>query len=180
MSLWHSACVGLQALLMEAQMYTVNRALVTAMLVVSLFNAELVVAATYYVATTGNDGNAGTQQLPWRTVTHAVAMVAAGDTIYVRGGTYTTEGQITIRQSGVTLRNFLGETPIISYPSGSSYNIYVYSGNLSVEIADVTIQGLEIIGAADAGIKMDSARRLVIRGNYIHDNQSQGILGNGA
>ena len=47
--------------------------------------------ATYYVATTGNNGSAGTIESPWATITYAmsaVSPVAPGDTVYVRGGTY--------------------------------------------------------------------------------------------
>lgn len=43
---------------------------------------------TYYVATTGNDSNAGTEALPWLTIQHAVNAVSAGDTIEVGEGTF--------------------------------------------------------------------------------------------
>ena len=37
-------------------------------------------AATYYVATTGSDANAGTSlSAPWRTVQHAMDIAVAGD-----------------------------------------------------------------------------------------------------
>src|SRR4051812_36677235 len=42
----------------------------------------------YYVAPTGNDDAAGTQAAPWATIAHAQTVVAAGDTVYFRGGTY--------------------------------------------------------------------------------------------
>ncbi|GAB3979986.1 right-handed parallel beta-helix repeat-containing protein [Actinoallomurus acanthiterrae] len=42
----------------------------------------------YYVAPTGNDGAAGTQAAPWATIAHAQSVAAAGDTVYLRGGTY--------------------------------------------------------------------------------------------
>ena len=45
--------------------------------------------STVYVATTGNDRNDGTIAAPWQTLRHAVAQLHAGDTLYVRGGTYT-------------------------------------------------------------------------------------------
>ena len=43
---------------------------------------------TYYVATHGNDKAAGTITAPWLTIGKAAKTVAAGDTVYVRGGTY--------------------------------------------------------------------------------------------
>jgi hypothetical protein len=45
-------------------------------------------AATYYVATTGNDANAGSQVAPWRTLQKAGNVAAAGDTVNVLPGTY--------------------------------------------------------------------------------------------
>ena len=45
-------------------------------------------AATYYVATNGDDGWPGTQAQPWRTIQHAVDTIAPGDTIIVKPGAY--------------------------------------------------------------------------------------------
>lgn len=41
-----------------------------------------------YVSTKGKDTNSGTLALPWRTIQHAADTAIAGDTVYVRGGTY--------------------------------------------------------------------------------------------
>jgi hypothetical protein len=43
---------------------------------------------TYYVATNGNDGNAGTYSQPFATLQKGMDMLSAGDTLYVRGGNY--------------------------------------------------------------------------------------------
>jgi len=46
-------------------------------------------AATYYVSTSGNDGNNGTSlSTPWRTINKAAQTMFAGDTVFIRGGTY--------------------------------------------------------------------------------------------
>src|SRR2546428_9686097 len=45
-------------------------------------------AATYYVATTGNDANPGTPVRPFRTIRKGLSILRAGDTLYLRGGTY--------------------------------------------------------------------------------------------
>lgn len=45
-------------------------------------------AATYYVATTGNDANDGSLGTPWKTPHKAELSTAAGDTVLFRGGTY--------------------------------------------------------------------------------------------
>ncbi|HEY5961941.1 MAG TPA: right-handed parallel beta-helix repeat-containing protein, partial [Polyangiaceae bacterium] len=98
-----------------------------------LFPQASLAATTYYVATTGSDSAAGTEAAPFGTVVKANSVVAAGDTVYIRGGTYTiTEGTnscasqtdtvnaITLSKSG-TAGNLIkywaapGETPIFDY-----------------------------------------------------------------
>ncbi len=44
--------------------------------------------ATYYVAKTGSDGNAGTQASPFLTISHAATIAMAGDTVLVEAGVY--------------------------------------------------------------------------------------------
>ncbi|HWS87543.1 MAG TPA: fibronectin type III domain-containing protein [Pyrinomonadaceae bacterium] len=46
-------------------------------------------AATWYVAPDGNDNNPGTLSSPFASITRAQAAASAGDTVYIRGGTYT-------------------------------------------------------------------------------------------
>ncbi|MFC4600792.1 fibronectin type III domain-containing protein [Cohnella hongkongensis] len=43
---------------------------------------------TYYVATNGNDANAGTSGAPFRTIQRAANVAQAGDTVVIRSGTY--------------------------------------------------------------------------------------------
>ena len=45
-------------------------------------------ATTYYVSTSGRDGNPGTKAQPWRNVDYAVKQVKPGDTVLVEDGTY--------------------------------------------------------------------------------------------
>ena len=71
-------------------------------------------AATYYVATTGDDANPGTQSVPWRTLQHAVDQTGAGDTILVRAGSYA-GFELINRDGGTagnpkTLKAYPGET----------------------------------------------------------------------
>ena len=81
-------------------------------------------AATYYVATTGSDANPGSQSQPFRTIDKGVSVLRAGDTLYLRGGTYTNQsfGQYatvslpsgTSWENAVTIAGYPGETAIIS------------------------------------------------------------------
>ena len=73
--------------------------------------------SSFYVSTTGDDSNPGTQSAPWRTVQHAADTVRAGSTVNVRGGVY--EELVSIKASGnatdgyITLRSYPGETAIL-------------------------------------------------------------------
>ena len=73
--------------------------------------------SSFYVATSGNDSNPGTQTAPWRTVQHAADTVRAGSTVNVRGGIY--EELVSVNASGnasdgfITFRSYAGETAIL-------------------------------------------------------------------
>ena len=58
------------------------------------------IAADYFVATTGNDGNRGTVQQPFRTLERGVQALASGDRLLIRGGTYRRTGWYLMVPSG--------------------------------------------------------------------------------
>lgn len=95
-------------------------------LLVSLCAAGTAGATDYYVATTGSDSNAGTMAAPWATLQKAANTAVAGDTVWIRGGTYaiTTPANsgagITFSKSGTATANinyfaYQGETPVFDF-----------------------------------------------------------------
>ncbi len=94
-------------------------------------------AATYYVATTGNDGAAGTIAAPWLTWGKAFTTAIAGDTVYFRAGTYlhhsptTNTGPVNSGTSGdwICFMNYPDEIPILDCSNrtktGYSYAMYI-------------------------------------------------------
>ena len=101
---------------------------------------------SYYVATTGNDSNPGTQSAPWRTIQHAADTANAGSTVYAHGGIY--EELVRIHVSGnanhgfITFRSYPGETAVLdaihSAPQGRQ-------GVVTIENQSyVRIEGFEI------------------------------------
>lgn len=84
--------------------------------------------ATYYVATTGNNSSGnGSIGAPWRTIQYGANQLSAGDTLYIRGGTYVEA--VKISRSGtsgspITIKAYTGETVIIdgqyTYPTGTA------------------------------------------------------------
>ena len=95
--------------------------------------------ATYYVSTSGNDSNPGSQIAPWRSLSHAASTVTApGSTVMLMAGTYTED--IKIIKGGVA------GAPIIyeSYPGQTATIV----GRLWIaQGADyLTIQNLTLVG----------------------------------
>ena len=152
---------------------------------VGFFTVTSAHAATYYVATTGSDSGNGSEASPFKTIAYAVSKMVAGDTTYVKGGTYS-EGLILFSKSGapgapITLMNAPGERPVINFGVNASnrlvHRIQVDAvGPQTVPIGWIHIEGLEL-GYAYEGIKLNSAHDITIRRNWIHHTISQGILG---
>lgn len=81
--------------------------------------------ADYYVATNGNDSNPGTFTEPWATWYYGVSQLVAGDTLYIRGGTYQPTGTFSDAGFGdsynaVTIHNTNGTAEnrivVMGYP----------------------------------------------------------------
>lgn len=135
-------------------------------------------AATYYVAPTGNDGSAGTQAQPWRTLQKAGDVAGAGDTVLVAAGTY--QG-FRARKSGTAIApvRFIAEPGVIvTTPSPANTN----GDNIWVRNVDhVVIDGFETTAAPRAGIAVQgepsaNATGVVIRNCHAHDNARWGIF----
>lgn len=77
-------------------------------------------AATYYVSSSGSDSNSGTStSAPFRTFARAVKPLRAGDTLYIRGGTWTQQLDL-MNTSGtssawIKIAGYPGETVTIRY-----------------------------------------------------------------
>lgn len=142
-------------------------------------------AATYYVATSGNNSNPGTSSKPWQTVAYAVKKMSAGDTTYVRGGTYREGGVIQFGRSGtssspIKLLNAPGELPIIDFvdkASSKQIRFQSFSGS-KYPIGWITVEGFQIRNAYN-GFKIYNGHDLTIRRNSIQNSKSQGFHGNG-
>jgi len=76
------------------------------------------VSAAHYVSPAGSDANAGTEAAPWRTLASAFAKLYPGDTLYLRGGTYTENVQPAIRpgraDARIIVRAYPGERPVLA------------------------------------------------------------------
>ncbi len=118
----------------------------------SLLAAAPAFATTYYVATNGSDSNPGTQASPFKSITKATSVAVSGDTVSVRGGTYSsftiagTDSNYNyvhqLNKSGVHYTNFTGETPVFNFSSIPT-NLRVCG--FHVTGSGITITGFDVI-----------------------------------
>jgi hypothetical protein len=128
----------------------------------------IVSAATYYVSTTGNDNNAGTQALPYKTIQRCANVAQAGDTCYVRAGTY--NERVSLSRSGTASAyiNFVGY----------SFDAKPVMRGFNVDANYVRIIGFEITHTTslsyDHAITLGSSSHIEILNNYIHNTAGEG------
>jgi hypothetical protein len=172
---------------------------------------------TFFVASNGSDSNPGTRQRPWKTVQRAFERLRPGQRALVRAGTYVADHVVEragTRTSPITVAAYPGERPVLraASSSGDTYPLRVTDGAAFVRIQgfvlelakgtsstnvyfegrarDVELSRNEIRFSQDQGVFVEnSARRIHIIGNRIHDNgrghqsgqhQSHGIYIEGA
>ena len=80
-------------------------------------NRPLAKGPAYFVdAAKGNDRAAGSREAPWKSIAHALERIGAGDTLYLRGGTYYERVYCAVAGTAdqpITIRAFPGELAII-------------------------------------------------------------------
>lgn len=150
-------------------------------------------ATALYVATSGNDANAGTLSAPLKTIQRAVDLAQPGHTIYVRGGTYAPSTNVQLLKNGtssqpITLRNYDGERAILDgenmpYTPGALDSSIPRAdrGAIHIEGDWWRIIGLEVINGPYGIFGLDANNnvfeRLVTRDNYESGLHLQGASG---
>jgi parallel beta-helix repeat protein len=137
------------------------------------FAASATQATTYYVAPSGNDGNPGSLAQPWATLQHAADSVIAGDTVFVRSGSYTGFHLTTSGTDGsqINFSAYLQEIPEIVADNG------VTPDGINLEGTDyVVIQGFTVNGRGRAGIRAVLCGHVTLRDNIAQDNDRWGIF----
>jgi hypothetical protein len=121
-------------------------------------------SATYYVSTSGNDSNSGqTTDKPYKTIDKAISKAAAGTTIYLMGGTYSSSTTFKLSANGnsgapIKILNYNGQKPVVDFssqPYADSSRGFQITGNYW------NIQGLTIQNAGDNGIHISGGNNQV-------------------
>ena len=132
-------------------------------------------AATYYVATTGDDSNPGTLASPWRTIQKAANTAVAGDIVNVRAGTYAEH--VALIHSGtsaapITFQAFTGELPILDGAGlGTGYGFQA-NGTCNLIIDGFEVRNYNSGGGIGGNIYIhdcaDNTSSTKIRNNHSH------------
>jgi hypothetical protein len=138
-------------------------------------------AHQYYVSTIGNDLNPGTIDQPFLTLTKAVGLstLLPGDTIFIRGGTYSYSATVSISKIGKAdslfhLFAYPGESPVFNFSSQTG------SDGIKVNGKYWHLRGIESSYSAHNGIAVNGSYN-IIENCSVHDNRNTGMqFGNGA
>ncbi len=151
-------------------------------------------ARTFYVAPDGNNSASGTISQPFATLQKANDVVAAGDTVYVRGGTYriTTPANsgagISITKSGtsdskrICFWAYPGEIPVFDF-SNLAISTSTYTHGFVVSGSWLHFKGLEIC-KVPMNTNSNCGMQVVQSGNNIfelmnfHHNSGAGVFVN--
>jgi hypothetical protein len=135
----------------------------------------------YYVATTGDDDNPGTIDLPWQTIQKAANTLVAGDTVYVRAGTY--PEQVIPQNSGsagqyITYAAYPGEAATID-GSGIALPDDLFGLFHIVGREYIRVSGLQITNAGpndnNAGILVLDSSHIIVENNSTYNTNSSGV-----
>jgi hypothetical protein len=102
------------------------------------YTGEPIVVGDHYVATIGNDNNPGTLTEPWGTWQKGFDNTAAGETTYIRGGTYPSPNPANA--AGVYVNNVDGS-------AGNLRSIIAYPGEIPIlDLSNCTVSGVPLFG----------------------------------
>ncbi|RIK51325.1 hypothetical protein DCC61_03095 [Candidatus Microgenomates bacterium] len=151
------------------------------LIVATLYFTLPVSATSYYVSQSGNDNNSGSEGQPWQNLSKAFSTARAGDTVIVRGGTYTaprTGWRFTnsgLQNQPITITNYPGEQVILHNPSmgtSGNYTIRCLASDPSVNY--VTIKGTSLTTAQSIPNGPTSNKGIVLTG--VNDAISPAIV----
>jgi parallel beta-helix repeat protein len=149
------------------------------MTVASVFVLWLATGAyggTYYVSKKGRDRNPGTEARPWKTIRKAAKTLLAGDTVYIKAGTY--RERVVPSRSGsadkyITYSAYPGDRVTID---GSGKTIDEMGGLFDLSGRSyIKVSGLRVVNSSQIGILADGSTGIIIESNYTYNTGSSGI-----
>ena len=136
-------------------------------------------AATYYVATNGNDNNPGTEAEPWLTITKAANTLVAGDTVYIKAGSY---AEIVRPQNSGTEGNYItysaypGDTAIVDLDTVRT--TFWDAGFLISGKSYIKVIGMQVKNVEKSGFGLlanQGCDHIIFQDNYTYNTYNSGI-----
>jgi len=115
----------------------------------------------YYVnSSTGSNANDGASDTPWKTITYAATMAAAGDTVSVAPGIYTSaEGEVF--PITISNRNFISSTTYLAtIEDTAAVNAHTYI----LSVSGASLEGFDIKGN---GYGLSTSYAVIANGNNV-------------
>ncbi len=117
-----------------------------------------------------SDYNPGTEGQPWKTIQWAASALQAGDTVYIKAGTYT--GDVRPACSGMSN----AWITYSAYPGHELRAVIDHAGIFISQRSFIKILGMKIQYASGVGIRVvGPGANYIISGNYTYDTGSSGI-----
>lgn len=136
--------------------------------------------AIYYVAPNGDDSSPGMFNQPWKTIQKAANTLTAGDTVYIRAGTY---HEMVEPQNSGSAGNYI---TYIAYPgdlvtiNGSGVDIPEWAGLFNITNKSyIRVSGLSVVHARsnthNPGILADGCSYIIFENNSVQDTNDSSI-----
>ncbi len=135
-------------------------------------------ADTFYVATYGDDANAGTEKSPFQTILKGVRTLTAGDTLTVKEGTYT-DSLLDVIPSGtsqsqpVTVQAAPGETVVIQATTMTNGIVHFGDGRQYIIFEGFTLDGNNLAAFV---VSIGDASSITVRHCEIKNSRNSGML----
>ena len=152
----YGVCPGLHDWSVE---YFAVGLLVAAFLIVALTGSASASGSYYVDSVNGNDGNAGTQSAPWRSLSRVNSqLLAPGDSLFLKRGSSWSGQTLLVPENGTAINRITvdayasGAAPLISGVSSCAYvsGDYVTVRNLTLD--DCRWAGIEFAAGATFGL----------------------------
>lgn len=132
--------------------------------------------ATYYVSTTGNDGNPGSESQPWLTPQHAADTAVAGDTVIYENGTYNIGAGVDFDTNSGSSGNW------ITHQARNSRQVEWQLGSsgwaVDITVSYLVISGIKIKGlltTASRTVSIANTDHVTIEDCEVYNTSSRGI-----
>ena len=141
----------------------------------------------YYVSPVGKDSNPGTIKKPWKTIQYAAEKLVAGDTLYIRKGTY--KERVVPKNSGeegkyIVYSAYRGEKATINGKRvelpptgefGDLYGLFEISGKSYIKVNQLRIINALTDAGSNGILVNNNSQHIIISKNHISNTQSSGI-----